>query len=294
MKEIARREVRCFVTKRDPREAIIGVGLQYDTNYKTFASTFDYISKFAFNELNIRKDSSNGPIQFWLPLALDENHYAKASNDIRERLCILDAEVRNRSTAAARFQPQYGLQVDPIKHLIAMANSLVVDFMKTCDAAEISPSLLATSSPKPVASLLKASERAIAGYCSIIHLIASYAIEHPQIIAESERTVRNFNTSLDGRHKSAVPDLGRFMVQLCLVDDYSWSDVRASVIQELFTRFVIWQLERAPKGAGLPGLAFLEEDAISEWRMAQTFKTSRTGFAAAPLPDLLHGEAREA
>ncbi len=191
-KEIARREVRCFVTKRDPREAILGVGLQYDMNYKAFASTFDYISKFAFDVLNIRKDSTNREIQFWLPLAIDGNHYAKASDDIKERLCFLDVEARNRTSTASRPQPQAGPQQNNVKHLFAMANALVVDFMKTCDAAEISPSLLASSSRKPESSLLKASERAIAGYCSIMHLIVSYAIENRQIIVDANRTVSKF------------------------------------------------------------------------------------------------------
>lgn len=279
LQEIGRREVRCFVTKRDPREAILGIGLSYDAQYRSFSSTFDYISKFAFEELNIRKDSANRAFEFWLPLAIDGSHYAKASSDIRERLSILDAEVvRHRSTMASRPQPQAGLQQDPVKHLIAMANTIVVDFMKTCDSAELSTSSFSTHRAQPTSSLLRASERALAGYCSIIHLIVSYAIENGKIIEDAHRTVSGFVASRAGRHKSVVPDLGQFLVQLCLVDEFSWSDVRAAVLQELFTRFVFWQLEPTPKGAGLPGLAFLEDDATCEWRLSQTFKASRTGL----------------
>ncbi|KLO08324.1 hypothetical protein SCHPADRAFT_613288 [Schizopora paradoxa] len=283
---IAKREMRCFVTKRDPRETILGVGLQYHQNYKTFTSTFDYASKFAFDELGIRKDSNNRPIEFWLPLAIDGNHYAKASSDVRERLMLLDSEARIRSMTSldslkSKPQPQSGLQQDPIKHLIGMANALVVEFMKTCDKADY------YSRPpmgsymflfKPESSLLKASERALAGYCSLIHLIASYAVENPNVISDAHRTVSAFITSQAGRHKSVVPDLGQFMILLCLVDEFSWSNVRTAVIQELFTRFVVWQLHPTPKGAGRPGLALLEEDAVCEWRLAESFKASRVGL----------------
>ncbi|KLO08323.1 hypothetical protein SCHPADRAFT_944549 [Schizopora paradoxa] len=278
--EIARREVRCFVTKRDPRETILGVGLQYDKAYKAFTSTFDYISKFAFDDLGIRKDTTNRPIEFWLPLAIDGNHYAKASADIQERLVRLDTEARSRSTLTVQPQPQSGLGQDPIKQLVTMANALVVDFMKTCDAAEKPSSVPSYMMPtlKPVSSLLKASERAIAGYCSIIHLIASYALENPKVITDARQTILAFNASQAGRHKTVIPDLGQFMIRLCLVDDISWPDVRASVIQELFTRSVVWQLQPAPKGSGLPGLAYLEEDDVCEWRLAESFKSSRTGL----------------
>lgn len=276
-KEIARREVRCFVTKHEPGELILGVGLHYDKKKKALTSTFDYISKVAFEDLNIRTDSNNRPIEFWLPLAIDVDHYVKASGDIRRRLHALDTEVHNRGMVP---QPQGGLQQDPIKHLFAMANMLVVDLVEAYDTADISPVLSAsyTDMFRPTSSLQRASERAIAGYCSIIHLITSYAIEHPKVKEEACRRIRAFNTSPAARRKSVVPDLGQLLVQLCLVDDISWSDVRAAVVREQFTRSVLWQLEPAPKGRGLPGLAYLEEDPICEWRLAETFKAHRTGL----------------
>ncbi len=197
-------------------------------------------------------------------------HYAEASEEVQKQLVKLDNVVQSK-TRKRDDEPRRGLSHEPVRHLIAMANALVVDFMKVCDANE-------ESSPSAQSSVLRASERALAGYCSIIHLLASYALENPRVVRSAKGAVKSFRNTRNGRNKTAVPDIGQFLVMLCLVDEVSWNDVRRTVVDELFTRFVIWQLQPKPQGAGLPGLAYIEQSPVCEWRLQETFKASRTGL----------------
>lgn len=270
--EIARREVRCFVTKKAAYETILGIGLNYDKELKAFRSSFDYVSQEAYEALKIRKDASNEKFEFWLPLAIDGDHYADASTVVRERLISFGTVSATNQRRARNDNADRGLAQDPVRHLIAMANALVVNFMKVCDDANEE---FTTAKPS---SVLRASERALAGYCSIIHLLASYALQNPQVIRTARNVVRSFKMSDSGRSKAAVPDIGQFLVLLCLVDEVSWLDVRGAVVDELFARSVVWMLQPKPKGSGLPGLAYLEQSPINEWRLQETFKASRTGL----------------
>ncbi len=225
--------------------------------------------------MEIRKGAGNDSFEYWLSLAIDDAHYPKASEKVQKRLVKLDNVVQSITQKRRDDEPRRGLSHEPVRHLIAMANALVVDFMKVCDASE-EPNT-SFSRPEP-SSVLRASERALAGYCSIIHLLASYALENPRVVRAAKGTIKSSRNTRNGRNKTAVPDLGQFLVMLCLADEVSWIDVRRMVVDKLFTRFVIWQLQPKPQGAGLPGLAYLEQSPLCEWRLQETFKASRTGL----------------
>ena len=47
---------------------------------------------------------------------------------------------------------------------------------------------------------------------------------------------------------------------------------------ELFMRFVFWWLQSGKDGPGFPGLAYLEGNAVSEYRLSQSFDASKTGL----------------
>ncbi|KLO18176.1 hypothetical protein SCHPADRAFT_132229 [Schizopora paradoxa] len=260
-------------TKHGPRDAILGIGLWYDTDRRALASKFDFISKFAYEHLHIRKDAAGSPFDFWMPLSIDDSHYAKASKDIQQQLVALEDHIPNEYPNLLPLQG--GLHEEPVRHLMRMANAIVVDFMKTCDVANLSSPTTDPSS-KATSSLLGAAERAITGYCSIVHLIASYALENPRVITDVHDIVNAFINSAPDRSSNIVRDLGVFMIQLSLDDTVSWSVIRPTFIAEMFRRFVVLQIRPTPNGAGLTGLVYLEDDEVCEWRIKKTFEVCRS------------------
>lgn len=210
----------------------------------------------------------NDKFDYWLPLAINSAHYANASKLVRKQLTSLGPVLR---LDQCRSKHDRGLAQYPVQHLIAMANAIVVDLLRICDGAS-------DESATTRYSVLCASERALAGYCSIIHLLASYALQNPLVIRRAQDMAKLFKNSNLGRDKTVVPDIGEFLVMLSLVDEVPWLDVRGAVVDELFARSVVWMLQPKPDGAGLPGLAYLEDDPVCEWRLQETFKASRTGL----------------
>ena len=174
-----------MVSKLGPQEAIIGIGVIWEDHRgrKALTSSFDYISKLAFEDIGIRKDSRNQPFQYFLPLAIKPAHFDKA-------LPCIETSLKTLSTTLGRARPNQGptKRHEALGALFAMANQLIVDLMNTCSRVRIG-----TGSQEK--AFLHASERALTGYCSLIHLLVSLAIKDSRVAGDARRAVNAFRQS---------------------------------------------------------------------------------------------------
>jgi hypothetical protein len=87
--------LRCFHTRApfDEGDTILGVGVavtQEEGSTRAHISCdFDLLSWEAFNKLNVRSGVWKQPIRYWLPLAIDEAHFNRGFDHLRDSLKTL-------------------------------------------------------------------------------------------------------------------------------------------------------------------------------------------------------------
>ncbi|EJD41336.1 hypothetical protein AURDEDRAFT_153238 [Auricularia subglabra TFB-10046 SS5] len=295
---VAAREIRCFVTKKRAGETVLGVGLAWNARLKGLESSFDLLAREAFLDLGIRMGLRREPFTHWLPLAVNGAHFARARPEAVRRLRDIERQLvlGPGKGGAGRREPS----VDGYRALCSFANEIVVRLMKTADEVLAPPPRAAYSgcgspdcricqgsrgkvvkksveSTSPAGTLLHASEKALCDFVSVVHLAAALAVANPAVAQDAQRAVARFVRYPNARHKDATPDLGELLVQAALCDAIGWEELRGPLVQESLTRSVVWMLDRQ-QGRGLAGLAHLEADAVSEWRLRETFRASRTGL----------------
>ncbi|CAE7905046.1 HERC1 [Symbiodinium sp. KB8] len=89
------------------------------------------------------------------------------------------------------------------------------------------------------------SERAVMCFVTLHFLLLCLAQDHPQLREHTAATVREFLERIDAAPsenlKTAVPDLGRFLVRFLLMEsELSLRDHLAPIVRELFRRNVRW------------------------------------------------------
>lgn len=297
---VAAREIRCFVTKKRAGETVLGVGLAWNARLKGLESSFDLLSREAFVDLDIRTGLRREPFTHWLPLAIHGAHFARARPEAVRRLRDIERQLvlGPGKGGAGRREPS----VDGYRALCSFANEIVVRLMKTADEVLAPPAPRARDiggcgspdcmycagryeqamkksqeSASPAGTLLHASEKALCDFVSVIHLAAALAVANPAVAQDAQRAVARFVRYPNARHKDATPDLGELLVQAVLCDTIGWAELRAPLVQESLTRSVVWMLDKQ-QGRGLAGLAHLEADPVSEWRLRESFQASRTGL----------------
>jgi hypothetical protein len=115
------------------------------------------------------------------------------------------------------------------------------------------------------------------GYMAFHHMLLFFAARDPSWRETSNSIVEDFVQSPAFRHKDRTPDLGRFLVHL-LLSDRGWdAAVSRAYVLECFRRQVSWYLKPAD-GKPKPGLAYLESDAVSPYRLVTTFGATIVGL----------------
>ncbi|KZV89483.1 hypothetical protein EXIGLDRAFT_678010 [Exidia glandulosa HHB12029] len=291
---IAAREIRCFVTRKSAGETILGIGVGWNTRFKGLESSFDWLSREAYVDLDIRMGLRREPFTHWLPLAIHAGHFARARPHIVVRLKAIEQQLvlGPGKGGAGRREPS----MDGYRALCSFANEIIVRLMKTADEVLAEPETRseytgcqcdvctgwASERSKPASSsasgtLLHASEKALCDFISIVHLAISLAATNPMVARDARAAVTRFIRYPNARGKDVTPDLGELLVQAALCEGLGWEALRKPLVQEAMTRNVVWMLDQR-QGKGLAGLALLEGESVSEWRLKTTFEASRTGL----------------
>jgi len=185
-------------------------------------------------------------------MALHQPHFKRALPIIKSSLMELKGDFGNWNSSAI------------LATIPSLMNTTVVSLMKACDE----------NGQSSRSNVIKASEKALQGYCLLLHLLLMLSNQFPEIITEAENKVNAFIRP-DGRnrHKSSTPNLGEFMIYLFLAKNVSWSGFVSCFLKELLSRNVVWFLNN------VPGLAFLEQsNYFSKYRLEETFKQSGTSL----------------
>lgn len=253
---LTRRQLVCFFLRKTFRECLLGVGVNVigrTDKKKITISEFDLFSYEAFKDHGLREGIWGGTFTNFLPLVLNKLHFTRALPIIKSSLMTLRGEIGKPWNSSAI-----------LKTIPSLMNTTVVALMKACDE----------SGQSSRSKVLKASEKALQGYCLLLHLLLKLSKQFPEIITEAENKVKAF-TQPNGRnrHKYSTPDLGEFMIYLFLAKNASWSEFVPCFLKELFSRNVVWYL------CNVPGLAFLEPDNyVSKYRVEETFTQSGTSL----------------
>lgn len=217
--ERIRSELVCFYTRQSFEEDCLGLGLRFTKNLRTgtlssIHAELDLISLRAYMNHKLRFSSENEAFTHWLPLFINEKHSEKALYLCDHALSII---MTGKHTA---FDPMQAYEVFP-----KLMNSFIVTLM----------------SGKKHHSI-----RALRAYCNVHRLFLSYCSRFPEVAAKCQETVDAFINSGAARHKDNLPNLGEFLAMLS-VTNRRWSDLKASVLDEFFTRGVFWILNKYPE-----------------------------------------------
>uniref|UniRef100_A0A0G4I903 UBC core domain-containing protein n=1 Tax=Chromera velia CCMP2878 TaxID=1169474 RepID=A0A0G4I903_9ALVE len=225
--------VRCFFTKRTPLKeenskdvCVLGVGLAIErhrvtSNLVGVRSSFDLLSLDAFEVDRVRLSVWKEPFEFFLPVVIDESHWAHAKNKAERVLTQLVLNLKDvHPDWVLSFKPEYVLKVLP-----PLMNSQVVDLMK---------------------GGTHASTKALEGYCTTHHLFLQLCHDYPALQQALDAKARRFANSAAARHKFETPSLGDFIACLSVTDAVAWKDIAEPLISEVFDRNVLWILKEYP------------------------------------------------
>jgi ubiquitin-protein ligase len=174
-----------------------------------------------FNKIRLRT-ASGAPFTHWLPIYLNEDHYQKNKQYIYNTMSVISNGIEG--TSDNDFQPFMVLRVLP-----CLMNKMVVAMMKKD---------------------LHESTLAIYAYCHYLALFFRMLEEYPFLRTEMDTRIFAFFTSYKGRHKDNVPDLGEFLIWLCISEkfDYYQQHARKVYLSEKFARQVLWTVKACGKG----------------------------------------------
>ncbi|KAJ3027331.1 hypothetical protein HDV00_011261, partial [Rhizophlyctis rosea] len=300
-KVLHRRDLRCFYLRHPfTTRTILGVGVNRKDEGNprapkkkyTLNSEFDLLSIEAFRDHGVSAAVWGEPFNAFLPLVLDEQHYLRAKGEIEKAVMWLAGKsggsrsipVRGIpepyvSTMPVRFEPWTAVEV-----ISKMMNQMVVNLMKNVESLTstttqqqqpMDPYLAYLVSRQPRQRLnLHASDKALSGYCSLLHLLLRLALDHPSILETAHNRVHSFLSRDSKRQKDNVPDLGEFLVLLALVPGLTWEDLKEAVLKELLARNVVWYCKERPY------LAWVEDRGAEcdEVRCKETFEGSKTSL----------------
>ena len=229
-------------------------------------------------------------------MAIHDDHFLRARKEIVTRLKEIEQRPRHTLSQYKRSVVKHEPSVDGYRELCRFANDIIVRFMKTterlvelfrpppdvrtydwclgCDNINCPGWKSKPVAQPPFDKLMHLSEKALCDFVAVVHLAASLAATNPAIVNDATTSVHRFIRHTDARRKEQTPDLGELLIQLMFCPDIGWTDLRGPLLQESFTRQVVWMLD-GRRGRGQLALALLENEPVSEWRLKTSFEASR-------------------
>lgn len=212
----------CFHNKVSFEEDVLGIPIEFTMNPRThkvdyIASSWDLLSRTAFQDDKIRITVFKETFTDWLPLYITHDHFARALPDIKYFMVRMSPHWQTNT-----FDCEMVLEVIP-----KMMNTLIV---LICDKG------------------VHASEKAIEGYFLLHRLFVALIQEFPRLRAIIDQRISAFMANESSRHKDRYPSLGDFL-PLISVSRYTWTTpgLARMVMDELFDRSVLWICKAHPE-----------------------------------------------
>ncbi|KAJ1534533.1 hypothetical protein HK096_003770 [Nowakowskiella sp. JEL0078] len=270
---LTRRELNCFFSKATFLEDVLGFGVhvQEEGSQKFLLSEFEFLSNTSFNQHRVRRSVWKKPFEFFIPFAICNSHFLRSLPVLRVGVRRLGESVLVPKYLAKEYldRPNVALQL-----LVRMMNNVVVSLFRVAG----------NKNDRHV--LVAASEKAVEGYISLLHLVLSLVEKFPVLVEEIEERVADFMELPKTRLKSGTPDIGEWLIYLGLSERYRWSPrVAKAVVPQFLSRNVMWMLRREVSACENQKiqypyihLALLEADPVSQIRMVDTFTATSTSL----------------
>lgn len=216
----ARRNAKCFYTKLDHKEAVLGYGIRVERDpnkpekIRELACEMELTSAYAYNDLGYKSSAWNHKCDVFVPLVLGREHASKAEALIMDSIADLGGTDSDESI---------------LDVMSGLMNSCVVGLMK--EEGKIR---------------MYQSEKALEGYSRFHQLFLHMVKLRPGIKKIAEKNIENFIKNSRMRHKRHTPDLGRLLAQLSITDKFSWHDLKQEMFDENTLRNAKWSCEKDP------------------------------------------------
>ena len=267
-----RQELRCFHSKADLGEDVLGVGVNLEhyprrggdaegsAKVAYAHSSMDLVGYCSFHHEKLRRDVYKQPFSHWMPLYLDEAHGERALPLAEEAIALaldpswaLVSAARAATSAPLPFRPEMVLELLP-----KLMNSMVVGVMK---------------------GDVHASTACLEGYTAFLHLLLAFAERYPQLAAAADAKLAAFapGGSSRRRGKRDVPSLGELLPLLAMSSRYRWEDVAHALLLEAFDRNAKWALAAFPELVDVSS-AVLGGNLVEPQRLSKAFIAGRVSL----------------
>ncbi|KAI1493615.1 hypothetical protein F5X96DRAFT_676908 [Biscogniauxia mediterranea] len=264
---VRQRELQCFCLKLGYSAVDLGVGVAVTGN-RRLGSEFDLLSREAFTDLGVRASVHNVPFQHWLPLPISRRHWGRVWRQGYVKEALQGLRMSLAVPAATKSDAHV---------LFTFMNDIVVRLNLVTEKngqQQRRPGNRYDEERARRSAVLHASEKAIESYFHLFHLLVCLATEDPSIVTSANQLLERFVAG--HRTKDACPNLGHLLVALLISDVPVTESLVKAIITEAITRNVVWLLDR--RGSNMAELSFLEDDAVSAYRLDHTFAGSRTSY----------------
>lgn len=281
--------LRCFHSKAALGEAMFGLGISFEeeempNGQKRFhlSSVFDVLSHEAFLD-GVRKGVWKQKFSEFLPLALDEVHFAKARKVLERIVSKLSSgamaeKLRSHGKSREQKEEEFNARItlDEYKKKSIDASKAAPASLPPPPDAPFTPTMLLDLLPKLMNSQvvlissgqLWRSQKALEGYFAYHHLLLHCLRVWPKLRTRMEKLLSDFAKDPAKRRKDTIPNLGEFLCLVSVSDEYGWQELGIPLLEEAFTRNALWVLRQAPK------LGELTDAGVSLYRLRKTFQAN--------------------
>jgi ubiquitin-protein ligase len=210
---VERRETICYHSKESFETCILGFGVsKKGIKNIELHSPLEYLSHDSFYKSGVRLSAWRETFNHWIPLYINKTHGEEAlkiaEQSIKE---IMETE---------KFEPSMALVV-----LTKLMSTQVVNVMK---------------------GDVHCSIKYLEGYFHFHRLLIAFIEKYPALKKEINKKIENFLNDKRERTKVKTPNLGDFFA-LISVSNYKWHKIAPPLIQESFSRNILWILKAHPK-----------------------------------------------
>lgn len=237
-------ELRCFYSKKSVEEDVLGVPLHYTINPRTgqvdyIYSTMDTLGYSSYVG-GLRKTVWGEDFNGFLPLYFTEAHFQRAIPALQQ--CIRKLAIVMSAPASSRRVPGKPYFAPSVSESSPFTPLMVLDVL---------PRLMNTMVVLLVDQGVEEMDQALHGYCQLHRLFVALVREYPKLRREIHRRLSEFVHNAESRDKSHCANLGELVPLLTVCEEVGWLDVVGPLMQESFSRSVMWLSRDLPKFAGL-------------------------------------------
>lgn len=217
----------CFHSRASYKEDTLGIGVTveyYDSGDISMIHPvcLDLISYDSFYNYEIKMSAWKNKFTHWIPLYLSKEH---AKNlELHEKFISLLCQNKTAHKAKSLEHLPFSYHM-VMKVLPVLMNTFVVIFMK----GEIHESI-----------------NALSAYTQIYRLLIAFCEKYPAIRFEADSRIYNFIRDSNSRIKKVIPSLGE-IIPLLGISSFTWNDMSAHLLAEVFDRNVKWMLLQYPE-----------------------------------------------